>query len=946
MSQASHEFKGSVDFNQNELRNATFQRLITPPVSPETSQIYYDSVKNIVFYYNGVKWIPFGIQPVHISYANESLLLSGQSGQIEYYIYYDESKEVFYEKKSTYTASLSDYNVIGGIGAFVPYIGAKYNIDLGEFGLRAGYFRFDTTPTNTPTDQGTMYWDASKETVALIMNGKTQRIGQDFYIYCKNSTGSNIAKGLNVGFAGTDGASGHILIKKFLANGVEPSYYYIGVTAEEIANGEFGQVLVMGELSGVNTTSYSPSPLLYASTTVAGAFQTTAPIAPNNIILVAAAISFKSNGEIRVRPTLGSNINQDEGVKIVSPANNDLLQYKSSSGLWENVTLASISYTLPAATSTVRGGVELFSDTVQTVAANAVTTTASRTYGIQVNSDGQMVVNVPWTDTDTNTTYSLATSTVLGLIELFSDTVQSTAANAVTTTASRTYGLQVNASGQGVVNVPWTDTVYTHPAYTARSITATGASVLSTFTSDATGHVTAITTRLLTVGDIGAAATNQTMHIGTTAVAINRASAALVLTGITSIDGTSTGVLRTVTGTNTAELVRGNMADNDQFRILVGGTASNAGYAEIATADDGTEPIYVRQYTGTFTTLIRTATLLDGSGNTSFPGSLTANSIIKSGGTSSQFLKADGSVDSNTYALSSALSSYVPTSRTLTINGTSFDLSANRSWTISTTETDTLQSVTSRGNTTTVPIGIISADNVGVFQSQNSSASNATQFYIDHDSANTKIGNLRGALIFHTSTSEVMRLTTTGRLLLGSTTDYGTTLSVTGGGVFTGNLNVGQASSAGETAINIGQNKTVASPAYIDFQSSAGSTDYDLRILKESGTSGGASITNAGGSFQIINNTNDTIAFATQATIRMSVLGGGNVLIGTSTDSGDKLRVNGTILTDSTIKTAAPTGSSAQPWKLGSANFTSSGSPTHQVIIEISGTVYKLLAVT
>jgi hypothetical protein len=66
------------------------------------------------------------------------------------------------------------------------------------------------------------------------------------------------------------------------------------------------------------------------------------------------------------------------------------------------------------------------------------------------------------------------------------------------------------------------------------------------------------------------------------------------------------------------------MADNDQFRILVGGTATNAGYAEIATADDGTEPIYVRQYTGVFSSLTRTATLLDGSGNTSFPGTVSA----------------------------------------------------------------------------------------------------------------------------------------------------------------------------------------------------------------------------------------------------------------------------------------------------------------------------------
>lgn len=64
------------------------------------------------------------------------------------------------------------------------------------------------------------------------------------------------------------------------------------------------------------------------------------------------------------------------------------------------------------------------------------------------------------TPPDTNTTYSAATSTVLGLVELFSDTVQSVAANAVTTTASRTYGLQLNSSNQAVINVPWTDTTY------------------------------------------------------------------------------------------------------------------------------------------------------------------------------------------------------------------------------------------------------------------------------------------------------------------------------------------------------------------------------------------------------------------------------------------------------------------------------------------------------
>lgn len=98
------------------------------------------------------------------------------------------------------------------------------------------------------------------------------------------------------------------------------------------------------------------------------------------------------------------------------------------------------------------------------------------------------------------------------------------------------------------------------------------------------------------------------------------------ITSSASITGTSAGVSLTLSGGNDANLVYAAIADNDFFRIRVGGT-SNAGWAEIATADDGTEPIYVRQYTGVFSSLTRTATLLDGSGNTSFPGTVTASSF-------------------------------------------------------------------------------------------------------------------------------------------------------------------------------------------------------------------------------------------------------------------------------------------------------------------------------
>jgi hypothetical protein len=121
------------------------------------------------------------------------------------------------------------------------------------------------------------------------------------------------------------------------------------------------------------------------------------------------------------------------------------------------------NYSLPLATHTVPGGIELFSNTDQTVAANSVSTTAGRTYGIQLNSANQAVVNVPWS----NTTYSTATSSLPGLSKLGSNTQQNTAANSVTPTANRTYAVQHNSADQLVVNVPWSNTNTTYSTATS-----------------------------------------------------------------------------------------------------------------------------------------------------------------------------------------------------------------------------------------------------------------------------------------------------------------------------------------------------------------------------------------------------------------------------------------------------------------------------------------------
>ena len=89
--------------------------------------------------------------------------------------------------------------------------------------------------------------------------------------------------------------------------------------------------------------------------------------------------------------------------------------------------------------------------------------------------------------------------------------------------------------------------------------------------------------------------------------------------------GTMTGdIIFNKTGATDLTQVRMKCGTNDYGRIAAGATASNSGYLELATADAGNEPIYARQYSGVYTSLQRTATLLDGSGNTEFPKKLTS----------------------------------------------------------------------------------------------------------------------------------------------------------------------------------------------------------------------------------------------------------------------------------------------------------------------------------
>lgn len=139
--------------------------------------------------------------------------------------------------------------------------------------------------------------------------------------------------------------------------------------------------------------------------------------------------------------------------------------------------------------------------------------------------------------------------------------------------------------------------------------------------TDPTMTAKMVLTGLGNVG-IGTTAPTQKLHV----IGGGLFTALLTTTGITN-NGTLTqngDIIINQASTTGTRQVRFQGGDNDYGRVAYGGTAYNAGWMEIASCDDGNEPIYARQYTGVFTTVKRTATLLDANGNTVFPGTVTA----------------------------------------------------------------------------------------------------------------------------------------------------------------------------------------------------------------------------------------------------------------------------------------------------------------------------------
>lgn len=160
-------------------------------------------------------------------------------------------------------------------------------------------------------------------------------------------------------------------------------------------------------------------------------------------------------------------------------------------------------------------------------------------------------------------------------------------------------------------------------------------------------------------------------------------------TGIAGNAATATKVVTTAATGASANIAEASMGGSDSARIRVSG-AENAGELALETANDGDEAIVARQYTGVYTNAVRTAKILDESGNTSFPGTVVAP-------------KFTGTLNGN-----ASTATKLATPRTLSLSGkaagsATFDGSANVSINVTSVNADTATKATrdSAGNVIT-----------------------------------------------------------------------------------------------------------------------------------------------------------------------------------------------------------------------------------------------------
>jgi hypothetical protein len=189
----------------------------------------------------------------------------------------------------------------------------------------------------------------------------------------RNATGATLTKGTVVYISGATGNKP--TVSKALATGDSTSAQTFGLCQTDIANNSNGNVVCVGDITGLDTSAFTEGVQLYLSSTTAGTYTTTKQLAPAHLVYVGVVTrSHPTQGQIEVKIQNGYELDEIHDVAISSLANNQGLFYESATDLWKNKTIETVLGGTPVTGSGTSGQVTFWNGT------NSVTGSTNFTY--------------------------------------------------------------------------------------------------------------------------------------------------------------------------------------------------------------------------------------------------------------------------------------------------------------------------------------------------------------------------------------------------------------------------------------------------------------------------------------------------------------------------------------------------------------------------------------
>lgn len=427
----------------------------------------------------------------------------------------------------------------------------------------------------------------------------------------RNATGATLFKGTVVYISGSTGNRPNFV--KAQANAESTSAGTFGVVYADIPNNTDGNVVTIGVIDTLDTRSTATNPFtsdtladgdtIYLSPTTAGYITNIKPSAPNHLVYLGKVVrTSPTAGTIVYRVQNGYELDEIHDVQVGSYVNKDILYRDTATNLWKNASIATVLGYTPYDAANPSNYIALTA-----LSSTATGLTYTNTTGVFSLTSGYSIPTTTsqtnWDTAYTNRITSLTTTGSSGAATLTTNTLnipnytlaglggQASSTN-LTSLSGLTYAstsfVKMTAAGTFALDTT---------VYGTGSVTSVSALTLGTTGTDLSSSVaTGTTTPVITLNVPSASATNRGALTSADWTTFNNKQGAITLT-TTGSSGAATFTTNTLNIPNYTLSGLGGQASSTNLTSLSGLTYASASFVKMTAS--GTFSLDTNTYAST-----------------------------------------------------------------------------------------------------------------------------------------------------------------------------------------------------------------------------------------------------------------------------------------------------------------------------------------------------------